>query len=93
MMFVEPGATTPIAQYVGDMWRRESRSPSDRLRVSRGRRYCPAATPVRRRSRLRTTARIDPPVSFIGEGAGARTAGDLIPEDPDAVWEKMDPGV
>jgi hypothetical protein len=39
------------------------------------------------------TARIGPPVSFIGEVAGERTPGDLLPEDPDAVREGMGLGV
>jgi hypothetical protein len=39
------------------------------------------------------TARIGPPVSFLGEVGGERTSGDLLPAAPDAVREGMDLGV
>ncbi|WP_063127429.1 hypothetical protein [Nocardia fusca] len=94
MVFVELGATTLIAQRVGDLRRRKPRWVSEWLR---GAVRQATSSPRRRRYirelRFRMTARIGPPVSFIGEVAGERTPGDLLPEDPDAVRAGMGLGV
>ncbi|MET8798114.1 hypothetical protein ABZV91_16965 [Nocardia sp. NPDC004568] len=80
MVFVELGATTLIAQRVGDVRRRTRRSPAERLRgVVRRATVSPRRRRYIRELRSRMTARVGPAVSLLGEVAGEPTHGRRLP--------------
>ncbi|MGA6207622.1 hypothetical protein ACPESR_23015 [Nocardia testacea] len=86
MVFVELGATTLIAQRVGDVRPQKGRSPAERLRVVvRHMRVSPRRRRYLRELRMRMTARIGPPVSSLGDVAGEPALGHLSPRGSDAV--------